>query len=929
MRIGDTSAATAVESPPDHTGRDGNTMQEHDVRIAQLLTFYRSAYLADSRDLNLDNLVALPAERRAWLDGREELASGALPLLALPPGIGAELERQQQLYQRELQLIYGVLPVCGRLSTGTGPATAFCAPLVYYEANLSNGSEGDAHLLAIDIAQPLANWRLLRQLLADDDSGSLDDLPLADAPIDAHVLGDLLGWISRRTRVADVLAASGFPALESQQAVDKALRRRSLSLRSAAMVALVPRGSGSRGIVHELQQLQEGKDWSAPLRQLLGAPQPSAIQGASSPYALPAQLSNAQSQALANAARYPLSQVSGPPGTGKSYTLAALALDRYLHGETVLLVSRSEQAVRVIAQKLRDDFGLRDAVLDGDGRSLQHNLRDRLGRLLQGELTPIDENAERQQEQALRRLIDEERHLAAALGKRGDQALRWSRLILRDDRGALGFWRRHLLLPWVRRRIRGSVRPWVLLDELRDCQQRRERLSRDYLNTRRSARLQRLLAADRQLFVQYNQAIRARQSRRQLALFEDIDPQRLLAAFPIWVVTLDELHRLLPLKAGLFDVMVMDEATQCDIASALPAFQRCRRAVITGDARQLRHLSFLSRNRETQLLQRSGLPGEQRERWSYRDNSVLDLVGLHLPEQAALTFLDEHFRSRPALIRFSNQRFYDNRLRVMKERPGLSHCDSLQLQRLPGERGLNGVNEEEVQRVLRLIDEHMSRYADSPVKPTIGVLSPFRDQVEAVRQRIAGLDLQRLRDFRLLVDTPYGFQGEERDLMIISFAIDSRSSQAAAYLNRQDMFNVAITRARERQVLLFSGDERQLPSEHLLRRYLESLADQAMAPHGQPDQDEFQRALCMALQAQGVSTWTRYPLAGLLLDVFCQRGDKCLAIDLIGFPGEGEGFLELERYRVLARAGLEIVPLSYGLWRQEPELALQALLQRL
>lgn len=76
-------------------------------------------------------------------------------------------------------------------------------------------------------------------------------------------------------------------------------------------------------------------------------------------------------------------------------------------------------------------------------------------------------------------------------------------------------------------------------------------------------------------------------------------------------------------------------------------------------------------------------------------------------------------------------------------------------------------------------------------------------------------------------------------------------------------------------------------------------------------------------------TWTRYPLAGLLLDVFCQRGDKCLAIDLIGFPGDGEGFLELERYRVLARAGLEVVPLSYGLWSQEPERALQALLQRL
>ncbi|MDH1559531.1 hypothetical protein N5I19_11250 [Pseudomonas chengduensis] len=56
---------------------------------------------------------------------------------------------------------------------------------------------------------------------------------------------------------------------------------------------------------------------------------------------------------------------------------------------------------------------------------------------------------------------------------------------------------------------------------------------------------------------------------------------------------------------------------------------------------------------------------------------------------------------------------------------------------------------------------------------------------------------------------------------------------------------------------------------------------------------------------------------------------RCLAIDLIGFPGEGEGFLELERYLVLARAGLETLPLSYGLWREAPEQALQAVLVRL
>ncbi|CAD5107521.1 C-terminal helicase domain-containing protein [Zestomonas carbonaria] len=340
---------------------------------------------------------------------------------------------------------------------------------------------------------------------------------------------------------------------------------------------------------------------------------------------------------------------------------------------------------------------------------------------------------------------------------------------------------------------------------------------------------------------------------------------------------------------------------------------------------------YLADSRELDLDDFARLPAGIREQWSYRDNSVLDWVGSRLTRQVEVTFLDEHFRSRLALIRLSNEQFYDRRLRVMKERPGQEHCDSLQLERLEGERARDGVNAREVERVLELIQEHVARYADSLAKPSIGVLSPFRDQVERIRQRIgASMALEQLRQFRLLVATFYGFQGEERDLMILSFAIHGGGGQAATYLNREDMFNVAVTRARERQVLLFSGDERQLPSGHLLRRYLESMTWPLSASRGGDSElDDFQHRLCSALQAHGVKTWIRYPLAGLLLDIFCQRGDKCLAVDLIGFPGEGEGFLELERYQMLVRAGLDIVPLSYGLWALEPEQTLQALLRRL
>ncbi|MDN5517981.1 MAG: AAA family ATPase, partial [Pseudomonas sp.] len=484
----------------------------------QLLGFYRSCYLADSRDLDLDNLGKLPANRWAWLDGREELASGGVPLLPLSAELGSALAEAQALYQRELQLVYGVLPICGRLQLETGASQAICGPLFYYEASLQPTADGQSHLLAIDPQQVHGNWRLLRRLFDESGNDSLDGLPLPSAILDAASLGQLLAWVARNTQVREVSEAAGFPQLMGDEALAKAQRRRSLSLQAGAFVALVPRGSGSRGIAHELQLLQEAERLSPALLQLLGETPPVRQAGSTStPQRLPAQLSTAQCRALENAARYPLSQISGPPGTGKSYSLAALALDRYLQGESVLLVSRSAQAVRVIAHKLREDFGLRDGVLEGDGQSLRQSLRERLERLLQGEISDVSEQFEVRQRSELEVLTQAELRLSTDFRKRCEQAIRWSRLLLRAERGSLAFWQRWLQVPWVRKRIGSSVRPWALLDELRDCQQRRQLLSREHLNSHRSLALKRLLVSDRALFVRYNQAIRARNSQRQLA----------------------------------------------------------------------------------------------------------------------------------------------------------------------------------------------------------------------------------------------------------------------------------------------------------------------------------------------------------------------------------------------------------------------------
>src|SRR5690606_4854369 len=200
----------------------------------QLIGFYRSCYLADSRDLDLDNLGRLPANRWAWLDGREELASGTLPLLPLSAELGRRLAEAQALYQRELQLVYGVLPVCGRLQLEQGTSQAICGPLFYYEASLQPTQDGQSQLLAIDVQRAHGNWRLLRRLFDESGNDALDELPLPTGTLDAVSLGQLLTWVQRTTQVREVSEAAGFPQLSGDEALAKAQRRRSLSLQAGA-----------------------------------------------------------------------------------------------------------------------------------------------------------------------------------------------------------------------------------------------------------------------------------------------------------------------------------------------------------------------------------------------------------------------------------------------------------------------------------------------------------------------------------------------------------------------------------------------------------------------------------------------------------------------------------------------------------------------
>lgn len=279
--------------------------------------------------------------------------------------------------------------------------------------------------------------------------------------------------------------------------------------------------------------------------------------------------------------------------------------------------------------------------------------------------------------------------------------------------------------------------------------------------------------------------------------------QKVTKLFSCWAVTSLSARGKVPFEPGHFDLLVIDEASQCDIASALPLLYRAKRAVIIGDPMQLRHISAISRQKESELQQKYDLVAT-RASWMYSVNSLYDLAaGVAAGEN--IINLRDHHRSHADIIEFSNQAFYGGRLRVATrynhlkrprvDEPGVVWQDQKGLTVSP--RGGGACNPIEASA---LVESLRNLLIHRNYQGTVGVVTPFRAQVQALQQAVAAdasLTAAAARS-ELLVDTVHRFQGDERDVIFFSPVISEGAPNGALGFLRSNgnLFNVAITRAR-------------------------------------------------------------------------------------------------------------------------------------
>lgn len=875
---------------------------------SKLIDYFHRCYRADNYGIAISDVSRLSSARHIEVLQSDDLASGILPRIPIINPNVTSLVKQVDKYRKERLLVYACFFVTGQVESNIGFSSSrrINSPLVYFPARISKDEE---FYLKIDTQDLRINRPLLRQLLKPElDTSVLETFPTLVWPIAADVITQLTSWVRKYTRIEETEELGRWPKLLS----DVSDSSPSVTLRCACSILLAERSKGSRGVLHELKELSNKDKLSLSLEYILDGDKNSLTSSVSEPEFILGSLSKPQLTALDNASRETISMVSGPPGTGKSYTIAAIAIDRMLQGETVLIVSKSNQAINVVGEKLFESFGLNQGYVHTAEANFLKSIKEYLETLLsQGvdkktDVIEIKKDLNRTQRklEKVTRVFERKLVISRWISSKLAQAK------ISQEYSSLFSRVLKLLEQWVKPK---SL--WQYPDQISNLQQNADRLRSCYINSYRENRLHTLLDSKRTEISKFLQALKARSSKTQDERFAQTNLNNVLEAFPIWLVNVNDLNRVLPLSEGLFDLVIFDEATQCDIATSLPALYRAKRAVIVGDKKQLRHVSFVSRAEQQSIYEFCGLGPAASPQFSYRDQSILDLASDVIQSQSAVCMLDEYYRGKVDLIAFSNEYFYSSRLKVMRSRPGEIVEPALSFIKLDGERNKTGQNKKEADSIVAHIKSHIQIFESAILKPSVGVLSPYREQVIYLEKEILkAFSSDEIRAFKIRVDTPYGFQGEERDLMLLSMSVDSNSTRAAAYLNREDMFNVAVTRAKERMYVYHSVEVDDLSRGNLFRLYLEHDHLQSASEEAELVRCMFANNMSKALSENGYNCWVGFEIAGIEIDVVCQKGDFLLGIDLIGFPGNYYNYYDVAVYKTLHRAGIKVMPLAHSTW---------------
>jgi very-short-patch-repair endonuclease/cellulose biosynthesis protein BcsQ len=379
-------------------------------------------------------------------------------------------------------------------------------------------------------------------------------------------------------------------------------------------------------------------------------------------------------------------------------------------------------------------------------------------------------------------------------------------------------------------------------------------------------------------------------------------------AVPVWIMPLPRVLEQFDATTTRFDVVIVDEASQCDVLGLIALYVG-NEVVIVGDHEQVSPEGVGQELIALERLQNEYLQGYVPNAHLYDGKrSLYDIARESFGGHIMLT---EHFRCVPEIIQFSNRLCYQGRIRPLRE----SHSTPLKPPVVPYRvRGTRSgkVNEEEAETIAALILVMLQHPAY--VGKTIGVISMVgEDQAKHIERLVRRLCLddpkleQELEKRKFLCGTSAQFQGDERDVVVLSL-VDAPSPDRTPLPLRNDerfkqRFNVAASRARDQLWVVYSLDPANDLKEGDLRRELIQFALQVHSdpesvmqiPEAERTESPFEREVLEYLVHRGYRVRAQWPVGSYRIDLVVEGETIGGKIRRVAIECDGDRYHPIEK----------------------------------
>ena len=732
------------------------------------------------------------------------------------------------------------------------------APLFAVQIEPEQGSDNQWELHAA--MEPEFNLAITASGIFDPSiTEDISDLLSHGLPFgDADAFGVLAG------RTADLLGLQILSPLNAR-ILESNIDRKQGIYNAAISVVAEWSGGYTSTLREELRRLQTREDWATTAAAHLlrdGFAQKGDKLPPSEPLAAPLVCNQSQEETLERLRRDPLTVVTGPPGTGKTQLVVNAVTNAWLDGDKVLVTSTNNGAVDVAVDRAEKDVSSGLLVRTGN-RDVREQVPDRITAALAQAATQRGNQAAARAQ--LKRVTTERIQLMEKLARLDELDVNLLQVVEGQEelRQALKEAARTL---WpnasppelsissheIEQRARGLLRTWFF-------PRFRARRFRQRLGCRETAPLEQLATwaridqriaeltsqleigraerqqlksevgdpttsvsevdqkwADASLYaIRVDTATRISSGANRLALFGTISVssdrfRRVISnSFRYlrgWACTALTAHSNFPLESGLFDLVIVDEASQCSLAAVLPLAYRAKRLAVVGDPYQLNPIVSLSDGLLQEIATQTGFDNDDlRDRGIHHKGGSAYSAFEFVARPQTPVLLNEHYRCHPHIARWFNKTFYKGELTVLTDVSDVSQrdraiywCDIDGAAVRPATGSwLNQAEAEETVKQLRGAIE--SGYK------TVGVVTPFTAQARLIDQRAKtqfGQDF--LDDIDFVSGTAHRLQGDERDAVILSSVLSPGMSKSGArWIEKErNLLNVAVSRARRALIVL-------------------------------------------------------------------------------------------------------------------------------